>query len=218
MPTAAQDLADDERAADSLARGEPLVLDAWLGDVRARALRLEVVALVAAQRFRPAGVGAGADRMVASQVRSDSVCWFDGGDAEDDPSSAGVRPGAQVALFLARLDVLVQHLNGTCFLGLRRVECHAACFEPGAFYAAHKDTFSADARRVISYCYYLNDSWTEAAGGCLRLHGAPVVDVAPLLDRLVVFRSAEQLHQVLPTTVRRLSLTGWLSRRGPALS
>jgi SM-20-related protein len=118
-----------------------------------------------------------------------------------------------VALFLARLDLLVQHLNGTCFLALQRVECHAACFEPGAFYGAHKDTFNGDASRVISYCYYLNDTWIEAAGGCRRLHGAAAIDVAPLLDRLVVFRSADLHHEVLPTAVRRLSLTGWMSRR-----
>mgnify|MGYP000685701082 CR=1 FL=1 len=51
-----------------------------------------------------------------------------------------------------------------------------------------------------------------AAGGCLRLHAATVLDVAPLLDRLVVFHSADLRHEVLPTAARRLSLTGWMSR------
>jgi SM-20-related protein len=206
MPDAVHDLEVDELAAGGLARGEPVVMDAWLGPARALALRLEVVALFDARRFRPAGVGAAGGRIVAPEIRRDSVCWF------DPVGIDGVRPGTQVALFLARLDLLVQHLNGTCFLALRRVECHAACFEPGAFYAAHKDTFDGDASRVISYCYYLNDAWLAAEGGCLRLHGATPTDVAPLLDRLVVFRSADLHHEVLPTTARRLSLTGWLSR------
>ena len=65
---------------------------------------------------------------------------------------------------------------------------------------------------MISYCYYLNDAWIAAAGGCLRLHAATVLDVAPLLDRLVVFHSADLRHEVLPTAARRLSLTGWMSR------
>jgi SM-20-related protein len=199
-------LAVDERAAAGLADGEPVVIDAWLGRARARALRLEVVALVDARRFRPAGVGAERARVVAPEVRRDSVCWFDPSGVE------GVRPGRQVASFLARLDLLVQHLNGTCFLALRRVECHAACYEPGGFYGAHRDAFRGEAGRVISYCYYLNDAWVEGAGGCLRLHAATAIDVAPVLDRLVVFRSADLLHEVLPTAVRRLSLAGWMSR------
>ena len=200
------DLEVDEMAAEGLARGEPVVMDAWLGPARAHALRLEVVALFDARHFHPAGIGAAAARTVTPDVRRDSVCWFDATGVD------GVRPGTQVGLFLARLDLLVQHLNGTCFLALRRVECHAACFEPGAFYGAHKDTFAGDASRVISYCYYLNDAWIAAAGGCLRLHGAAPIDVAPLLDRLVVFRSADLDHEVLPTAARRLSLTGWMSR------
>ncbi len=205
MPDPAQDLAVDERTAEGLARGEFVVLDAWLGPLRAAALRLEVLALVDARQFRTAGVGVTGARVVAPEVRRDSVCWFDA-DGE-----AGVRPGVEVALFLARLDGLVQHLNGTCFLGLRRVECHASCFEPGAFYSAHTDAFRGAVGRVISYCYYLNDAWIATSGGCLRLHGAAALDVAPTLDRLVVFRSADQRHEVLPTSTRRLSLTGWLS-------
>lgn len=196
----------DELAAAGLARGEPVVLNAWLGPPRARALRLEVLALLDAHSFQPAGVGAGSDHALEPHVRRDRVCWFDAAGV------AGVRPGTEVALFLARLNVLVQHLNRTCFLSVQSVECHAACFEPGAFYTVHKDTFSRDASRVISYCYYLNDTWDERAGGCLRLHGPPDVEVAPVLDRLVLFRSADVAHEVLPTTVRRLSLTGWLSR------
>ena len=206
MLDAALELAVDERTAEGLARGEAVVLDAWLGPTRALALRREVLAVLDARLFEAAGVGAGAARVVAPTLRRDSVCWFD---AE---ALAGVRPGAEVALFLARLDLLRAHLNGTCFLALQRVECHAACFEPGAFYKAHLDAFRGQAGRVISYCYYLNDAWISGAGGCLRLHGARAVDVAPMLDRLVVFRSADQRHEVLPTMARRLSLTGWLSR------
>jgi SM-20-related protein len=107
---------------------------------------------------------------------------------------------------------LMAPLTATCFLALRRVEAHAACFGAGAFYAAHRDAFVDDDRRVVSFCYYLNDAWAEAAGGCLRVHGEPTIDVAPTMDRFVAFRSAAHVHEVLPTTVARLSLTGWLSR------
>jgi len=197
---------DDERAAVGLAAGSAVVFDAWLGAVSARSLRVEVQALLGSARFAAAGVGGGSARVIAPAVRLDRVCWLDRYDDEAEP------PGIEVTAFLHRLDALVAHLNGTCFLALQRVECHAACYDAGAFYAAHTDALRGDARRVISYCYYLNDAWTAAAGGELRLHGDPDVDVAPLLDRLVVFRSDAQVHEVLPTTEQRLSLTGWLSR------
>jgi SM-20-related protein len=209
--TAEQQLLVDEETAATLARGEHIVLDGWLGATHARALRLEIVALLDAQRFRPAGVGAGAAHVVAADVRRDTVCWF------DREGAAGELPGAEMTVFLARVDRLVVHLNSTCFLALQRIECHAACFEAGEFYREHVDAFAGDAGRAISFCYYLNDAWDVAAGGCLRLHGtsasdiAAAVDVAPILDRLVVFRSAGQRHEVLPTSVQRLSLTGWLS-------
>lgn len=206
MQSIAEQLVVEEKTAASLARGEHIVLDAWLGATHARALRREILALMDAKRFRPAGVGAGAAHVVAVDVRSDTVCWF------DREGTSGAIPGAQMTLFLARMDRLVRHLNFTCFLSIKRVECHAACFEAGAFYREHIDAFADDASRVISFCYYLNDAWEGAAGGCLRLHGASVVDVEPILDRLVVFRSAGQRHEVLPTYAQRLSLTGWLSR------
>jgi SM-20-related protein len=207
-PSIAEQRVVDEETAAGLARGEHVVLDAWLGSTHARALRLEILALMDAQRFRFAGVGAGAAHVVAADVRRDTVCWF------DRAGAAVELPGVQMTLFFARVDHLVEHLNGTCFLALTRLECHAACFEAGAFYREHVDAFAGDTGRVISFCYYLNDAWDPAAGGCLRLHGASVVDdvdVAPILDRLVVFRSAGQRHEVLPTSVQRLSLTGWLS-------
>lgn len=204
-----RDLADDERATVLLASGLPAVMDGWLGDTHARALRLEILGLLGAGipgPFRAAGIGAFEGHHLAPSIRSDRVCWFDA------QGVAGLCPGVEVALFLARLGGLMEHLNGTCFLGLERVECHASCFEAGAFYGAHIDTLQDDDRRVVSFCYYLNDTWTLAAGGCLRMSTDPAVDVAPLLDRLVLFRSAELRHEVLPTAERRLSLTGWLSR------
>lgn len=204
---------DDERVSLALARGEHVVIDGWLGVAAASELRAELLVLLDVQLFQPAGVGGASARTLAPNVRSDRVCWFD----RTGDERLGVAPGAQVALFLARVDQLMAHLNSTCFLSLRAVECHAACFAAGAFYAAHRDAFSGDDRRVISYCYYLNDAWTEGAGGCLRLHGAADIDVAPVMDRLVVFLSAHLSHEVLPTTAQRLSLTGWLSRaRAPA--
>src|SRR5688500_17549595 len=131
MHSIAHELVVDEETAAGLAEGEHVVLDGWLGLTNARALRVEILALIDARRFRAAGVGTGAAHVVAIEVRRDTVCWF------DREGAAGEMPGAQMTLFLARLDRLVRHLNGTCFLALKRIECHAACFEAGAFYREH---------------------------------------------------------------------------------
>ena len=43
------------------------------------------------------------------------------------------------------------------------------------------------------------------------------LDVLPEAGTLVVFLSADLPHEVLPATRERLSLTGWLRRRGNSL-
>ena len=62
---------------------------------------------------------------------------------------------------------------------------------------------------------YLNADWLPEQGGALRLHpeGAARVDIAPEAGRMVMFLSAEMLHEVLPTQRERLSLAGWFRRR-----
>lgn len=47
-------------------------------------------------------------------------------------------------------------------------------------------------------------------GGHLRLHlQSDIWDVAPMLDSLVVFRSSDVPHQVLPTNATRAAITFW---------
>lgn len=68
--------------------------------------------------------------------------------------------------------------------------------------------------RRITAVYYLNEDWSQADGGALRIYAdkwtpdAAPVDVAPKLDRLVLFRSTLQ-HEVLVTRRLRLALTQW---------
>lgn len=202
----------DDASADILAGEGLVVVDGWLGEQAALALRAELLALLEAGRFRAARIGAGHRRQRAPEVRRDAICWFDDEAApEETDGSMGVRPGPRVADLLVRLAALRDQLNRALFLPLRRIECHAAAYEEGAFYRPHLDTLAGDPGRVLTYCYYLNDGWRPEDGGCLRVHGPFARDVEPALDRLVIFKSAEVLHEVLPARARRLSLTGWFS-------
>jgi SM-20-related protein len=204
----------DDARADELAGTGVVVVDGFLGEDAALAARRDLEALWRAGCFRPARVGTGERRRLLRQVRRDEICWL----SEEAPFEAscgatGVRPPPAVTRFFARMGLLREALNASCFLGLRRFECHAARYERGAFYRAHVDTFVGDPSRVISFAYFLNPGWRAEDGGCLRIHGGAARDIEPALDRLVLFRAGDVLHEVLRVTGReRFTLTGWLRR------
>lgn len=110
-------------------------------------------------------------------------------------------------------------------------------------YAPHLDKWPHEVNnnRALTVLLYTNVGWDAAAqGGCLRLYHpsataaaiaaeqrgesrsaiqklsahAPSIDVAPVAGRIVIFDSAKQLHEVLPTTsgAERLALTLWVER------
>lgn len=204
----------DGGRADRLAESGVVILDHFLGDEDARRIRAELVTLREAGVFRPARVGTGQRRRLVPEVRQDEICWFEPrADVIATDGAEGVRPPAGVAIFLEATAQVMQELNALCFLGLQRFECHGARYAHGAFYRAHVDTFVGDAARVISFAYFLNPAWTPAEGGELRIHGANAQDIAPALDRLVLFRADDVMHEVRPVLGQeRYTLTGWMRR------
>ena len=154
--------------------------------------------------LQPAGVGRGSAHGVQEGVRGDHIQWLEPGQC-----AAGDR-------YLAMLDDLRGQLNQALYLGLEDYEGHFALYPPGTFYQKHLDRFRDDDRRAVSAVFYLNSDWLPEQGGALRLYLAAgrELDVLPEAGTLVVFLSADQAHEVLPATRERLSLTGWLRRRG----
>ncbi len=204
----------DDAGADALAGPGVVVTDGFLGERDALRARRALELLHRAGSFRPARVGSGERRRLLRQVRRDEICWLDpSADFQATCGAEGVRPPLELAPFFARMEQLKEALNASCFLGLRRFECHAARYEEGAFYRAHVDTFVGDPSRVVSFAYFLNPGWSAADGGCLRIYGAAAQDVAPALDRLVLFRADDVLHEVLRVSRGpRYTITGWLRR------
>lgn len=161
----------------------------------------------AAGEFHAAGVGRGTERVQRSDVRGDRILWLDEGSA---------RP-VQQPLWQA-LDALRAALNEKLLLGLFSFEAHYALYPPGAFYRRHRDQFRGGAAssddRVISCAIYLNQDWTPADGGALRIYDDELVrDVLPVAGTMVCFLSDRFEHEVLPATRERLALTGWFRRR-----
>lgn len=162
-----------------------------------------------AEAFRQAGIGAGAQHAVRTEIRSDRILWLD-----DAALPEAVRP------YRARIDALSAALNETLYLGLRGFEAHFAVYPPGSYYKPHLDQFKTVQHRMISCLLYLNRDWAPEDGGQLRIYppDAPTDvygDVWPEAGTFVCFRSDRIVHEVLPARRHRFSLTGWLHRERP---
>ena len=95
---------------------------------------------------------------------------------------------------------------------LRRDEMQVTCYPGGGSrYVRHVDNNANNGRR-LTCILYSNPAWTPADGGALRLyvHDSHVVDVAPLMNRCVVFWSDSRVpHEVLPSYADRYALSIW---------
>jgi SM-20-related protein len=176
-----------------------LFLSAELSDT----LAAECLVLQQSDVLQLARVGSGKHATLQNTIRSDQIAWL--------------RVGQSTACdaYLLMMEQVRVLLNQTLYLGLEDYESHFSFYAPGAFYRKHLDRFQHDDARTISIVIYLNDQWRTAQGGALRLHPheLPPHDISPIACRMVVFLSAEMLHEVLPATRDRMSLTGWFRRR-----
>lgn len=178
------------------------VRDGFFGAPLAEAVRAEARRWVDEGRLRPAAVSRGAERQIETRIRADTTTWV-APDAGEPWTAAW-----------SRFDALRAELNQSAYLGLRRFDLQLAHYAPsGAFYARHRDAFRGDDNRRLTAIVYLNPGWSAADGGQLRAFlGERPVEIAPELDRLVVFLSERIEHEVLPTRAPRLALTAWFSR------
>ncbi len=168
------------------------------------ALAAECLVLHAADVLKQAGIGRGLQPIQLADIRGDRIAWLQAGQSLACDAYLQIMEGLRL--------LLNQHL----FLGLDDYESHFAFYAPGAAYSKHLDRFRDSDRRTISVVIYLNEDWLPEQGGALRLHpaGAPIEDITPLACRMVLFLSADMLHEVLPATRDRMSLAGWFRRRG----
>lgn len=190
-----------ERIADTLAQQEFVVLDHFLSESEALDLRAALEQHRAEDNFSKAGVGKHLQHQILHEVRGDYLKWIE--EREALPATRH---------FLQKVSVLASGLSAALRISLQDFECHFAIYPPGSFYEKHIDCFRSDGNRVLSLACYLNAHWEPAHAGEIQLY-PPTGEspkVAPLLGRLVLFRSDSLLHEVLTTAVDRYSITGWL--------
>lgn len=151
----------------------------------ARRVRVTALRMDQDGALRAAGVGPLAVRR--PEVRGDHIAWL-------DPSNLPDGLGPVVSLF----EDLMQALNESAYLGARTLECQIAVYHHGHGYARHRDATTPASSRRATAIYYAN-SWEAGDGGELEVWeraGSRVL--APLGDRMVVFRSQCTEHAVLP--------------------
>jgi SM-20-related protein len=119
---------------------------------------------------------------------------------------------------LQELERLRLELNRETLLGLFELELQYAWYPPGTGYARHVDQPHGRTQRQVSLVLYLNEGWTPAAGGELRIFDAADGhrDIEPIAGRLVCFLTPGRAHAVLPTQRDRLSVSGWFRARDMA--
>src|ERR1700678_3269905 len=144
--------------------------------------------------FAAARIGADRQLQRRAEIRGDSICWL------TEPLFAPERA------LLRRLENLRVQMNRDAFLGLFELELHYAWYPPGTGYARHVDQPQGRGERQVSLVLYLNEGWTSAAGGELRLCAAAGGHrvIEPVAGRLVCFLTPGREHEVLPTERDRL--------------
>ncbi len=167
-------------------------------------LRAQADKLWLSGAYSPAAIGR--KRKVDTSVREDFISWV------DPEASAGA-----VRSLLNGFEKLRLAINEHCYLGLFDFEAHFTRYAAGSHYARHLDRFNDGSERAVSCVLYLNEVWSEADGGQLRLYLEPDclhhTDVVPRAGTLVTFLSDRFPHEVLPANRERWSFAGWFRKR-----
>lgn len=168
------------------------------------ALAKECQTLYSKGAFHQASIGHGVTKGLHNEIRGDSTLWI-----EEGTSSA-----LQNEL-LAQLNLLMQELNQSFYLGLKRFESHFAVYPPGAGYDKHVDNHRGSGARRITFILYLNENWQKGHGGELSFYqpdneNVLITQIEPRLGTLVLFRSELFPHQVEKSFQPRMSITGWI--------
>lgn len=188
-------------------------------------------------RCRPAQMSRGDQTWQDEYIRGDSLCWITTSLIQELSLSG-------LAEFIERMirecDVLKSHLRLSSDYSIQ----FALYPGKGEGYNRHKDAFPVDpsssgpsleSTRQLTCLLYLNRDWTPADGGQLRVFTLPGVemegcgkpfsfwgvngyDIDPHFGRLVVFRSTEVSHAVLPCFHGRAALTLWIEGAGSQCS
>ncbi|WP_027418729.1 2OG-Fe(II) oxygenase [Crocinitomix catalasitica] len=181
---------------DAIAEEDFVVIDNFIDDDMFQEISTFFEEKLVANDLEKAGIGAMGLHVVEKKIRGDYVYWL-----EENELSA----------YFSMIQEMMDQIRRLCFVSLSDFECHLAHYPAGTFYKKHVDQFKERNNRIISFVLYLNEDWKKGDGGELIIHkekGKIVVE--PIKNRLILFKSADVLHEVAMTNEKRLSITGWM--------
>lgn len=188
-----------EQEIDFFVQNGFVIVDQWLSEAEVEKILLEVSSLQ--DQFRKAQitqeqVTKGSEEKL---VRGDWTYWLTGHESQN------------LNLLYREISDWAPRLNEIFYCGLKRLEAHLAYYPPGPGYEAHFDQPRGQGHRLITFVLYLNPNWKPSDGGelSLKIDAETSLMISPTAGKLVLFRSEEFLHEVLPCQSPRRSLTGW---------
>lgn len=182
---------------DELSDNEYVIIDNFLSETVLDKVQTYFKEKKSDDDFRKASIGT--EGKVVSEIRGDYTYWLD---SKND---------IELHDFFELVRETITILNRYCYLSLTDFEFHLAWYPPGSYYHRHLDQFQGRSNRMVSFIIYLNEDWVEGDGGELKIFKADdELLVKPILNRAVLFKSADVPHEVLTTMKGRKSLTGWL--------
>lgn len=201
------------------------VHDGFLGPSHAAKICAEIRRMRARDELRPGKLQHGLVANLDAATRGDLIRMFEAGDGEPieiDPAAYPALAGFFELMDEIRAALAADAELGTAVRGrMERSKFMCACYPgDGARYVRHRDAWPPTPGRKLTLIYYLNSGWKPADGGQLRLWPEPPeaaaadapaaepVQLAPILDRLVVFCSWQE-HEVQPAHAERLAVTTW---------
>lgn len=189
-----------ENSWDTLAQKGWVELDIFKNDLAVNSLIAILRNELDKGSFKKAGIGADWRNRLEVSIRKSQVCWI-----EDWNSKRSLKN------MNTRLSWLMDQLNKTFYLSLKRFESQLAFYPEGGFYKKHLDQMKGRNNRQITLIIYLNDC---PEGGQLvlferedKMKQAAVI--SPQKGKCVLFFSSQIYHEVLETKVPRFSLTTW---------
>ncbi|KAI9560661.1 hypoxia-inducible factor prolylhydroxylase [Daphnia sinensis] len=187
------------------------VVDNFMGKERAEAIHRSVVSMYDSGVFVE-GETVSSSLETTKKVRSDKITWVDGSESNC----------TNIAVLISTIDTIIMNairMKGNGQLGQRtiggRTKAMIACYPgSGSHYVKHVDNPNRDGR-CITTTYYANKDWdAKTVGGLLRIFpqgwANQVVDIEPILDRMVFFWSDRRNpHEVQPAFRTRYAITVW---------
>ncbi len=165
-------------------------------------LQSNIVRLEKDEMMESAGIGNQKEKDPEQKLRGDKVYWLDKS-----------HENSYERKFLQLAEAFIAHLNMTCYTGINAYEFHYAVYEEGSFYKRHKDQFMNNNERKYSLINYLNEDWLEEDGGQLLIYqNEEAQKIQPHCQTAVFFKSDEMEHEVIKTSRRRMSISGWLKQ------